>query len=379
MPFFVNFNLIDKNHPLYKFSSLEINDVFHELLTKVDSILFALTDSGVSYENLNFDNLECIEARNDTNNPHIAVILNRYRFSISEMAFVNVRNIDDKYFLNPKHHGEIVFQIKDKLNKPKTKKSKKITIVKPDVPRPMNSVLVEDTNNLDNISPETLKKTIDELENLKKQEEEKLKELEEINEKDTNKFSDFCDKLGDAKREYRRNKEMEEEKKKKFEANKCAYRKMRQHLIDGKITENDISPLFKKEYPIYKFMDEKDLLDKPDEYILYLNMYDELYPEKNEKSDYIPHNVNYLSAEEKKKYLDMKTTNQDIIEEFIYGQPENNLVKKYPSLNEILEKVGDSDNENYEGISFDDNNKQTKQEENLDMMLLELAKSCNGC
>jgi hypothetical protein len=225
----------------------------------------------------------------------------------------------------------------------------------------MQSVLEKD------IDSDSLKEAIRELEELKNQEINRLKELEEMNSKDTENFSKFCNNIGDIKREHRREKEREEERRNKFEANKSAYRKITNHINEGKITEDHISPLFRNDYPIYKFMDEKDMLDKPDDYLLYLGMYDELYPkskeeeekEKNQnKNEYIPHNIHYLSDEEQKKYLDMKDLSKNLIEEFMTNscKDQPNQKKKYPSIDEILDKVGDDNDETFEGITFDNNN-----------------------
>ena len=239
------------------------------------------------------------------------------------------------------------------------------TVVSPDVPRPMESVLLKDTlNDLDNldsisdIDPNELKKTIDALENIKRQELEKIKELEEISHQDAQNFSKYCNELGDTKREIVRNKEREKERRNRFEANKGAYRKMKQHIFEGKLNEDNISPLFKNEYPIYKFMDEKGIIDAPDDYITYLNLYDELYPSKEEKEetekkeDYVPHNIHYLSEEEQLKYKNVKNSNKDMISEFM-NETKNTCNKKYPSLDEILKKIDDETNDDFADITFD--------------------------
>lgn len=240
------------------------------------------------------------------------------------------------------------------------KKNEEINVLNVNLPRPMDSILLKGDDNFSDISPVTLKKTIDALENLKQQEEKTLKELEQINEGDTENFSKFCNNLGDVKREFLKNQEREQERRNKFEANKSAYRKMKQHIEEGKITEKQISPLFINDYPIYKFMDDHEIMDKPDDYIVYLSLYDELYPEKKTVpvTTYVPHNIHYLSDEEQKKYLTIKNDSKNIIEEFMHSQNSTSGQKKYPSVDEILEQVDDNE---FNVITFD-----TKSENKLD-------------
>jgi len=469
----VTFNLIDRNQPLYRYSSHYQYDVFNEMLLKVDTILNFMMDSGMTQVNLNtlnFDNLVCIVTRDSVSPSYSKQFpINEYKFDINEAAFIGKSN-NDKIYINSKQSSELEYiwnQISQKLecfstdisqqiNKQKTltppapikqikqvnpihklfedthkvintmtnqdvknvptraipiiesseeesdenddtedeedkkekekekeKPTNKLTVktntnnrlVGPDVPRPMESIVLNE-----DISPEELKKTIEALENLKELEQQRLKELEEINNKDTHNFSKFCNNLGDVKREFLRNKEREQERRNKFEANKGAYRKMKQHIVEGKITEDRISPLFKNDYPIYKFMDDKGILDTPDDYILYLNMYDELYPKKEStdksnksKEEYIPHNVHYLSDEEQQKYLAMKSSNKNMIEEFMHNQTETNVTnttKKYPSVDEILEKVGDDTTDNFDEITFEPN-----KTNNIDTIATELIKN----
>ncbi|AYV76922.1 MAG: hypothetical protein Barrevirus4_6 [Barrevirus sp.] len=454
----MTYTLVDRNMPLYRYSSDNVYDVYHEMLVKIDTVLSFMKDSGlnsVPINSLNFNNLECIVTRDPFNgNKATVIIVAVYRFNLQDLAFISDQG--DKKVIDSdeakSNLGSIVRQIKEKrewligdeplvtsntgnrnrptnvkkqgsrtnpiaklfedthkvINELSTKsvtpsinsqrviptvessesesesdtedseeseKNKTINVVNPtNLPRPMESILFkeeeEDLNqtNFENLSPETLRKTIDALETLKKVEEDELKKIEEIEKKDTHNFSKFCNNLGDVKREYRKNKEKEEERRNKFEANRNAYRKIKVHLDEGKITEAGISPLFRAEFPIYKFMDEKGLLGLPDDYLVYLNMYDELYPEKKEKekektsSDYIPHNIHYLSDDEQAKYLNMKETSKNIIEEFMVSQCNksnnntevNQTNKKYLPLDKILEQVTDNDdNESFENITFD--------------------------
>ena len=264
--------------------------------------------------------------------------------------------------------------------------------------RPMNSIVTEkiETNNLickdnrkskdssDNYDLESeeidlveLKNKIDVLKKLKENEEIDLKKLKKEKEDDIQNFSKYCNEMGNKKREFIKNKEKEEEKRNRFEANKSAYRKMKQHIAEGILTEDKISCLFANEYPIYKFMDQKDLLDKPDDYITFLYINDELNSKNNiicsnkkVESDYVPHNIHYLNEEEQEKYSHIKKNNKDLIDEFIDN---NKKVKNYPSLDEVLKSIeNDEDNEdnkdNQESKNNDEDNLESKNndEDNLE-------------
>lgn len=230
-------------------------------------------------------------------------------------------------------------------------------IVQPNIQRPMNSIVTERKQNhndmtvIDNneieIDIEELTNTYNELQKLKELEQIKLNDLKEITKKDIDNFSDYCDELGDKKRKLRRDKEKEEERRNKYDANKYAYKKMKSDISNGKMNENEISELFTKEYPIYKFMDQMQLLDKDDGYNTYLNLYNEMYPDNNDvqiKKGHVPHNINYLSGEEQDKYTQANNDN-DMLKEFFNKIDDPNVTKKnYPSLEKVLESVDNDDN-----------------------------------
>ena len=245
-------------------------------------------------------------------------------------------------------------------------------LILPNIERPMNSTIGEkaksklNINILDNdndidsdIDLEELKKTQEELLKLKAQETEKLEQLKTATEQDMNNLSNFCTELCDIKREARRDKEREKERRKKFEGNKYAYSKMQQDIKSGKLIEDKIGEFF-KDYPIYKFMDQKQLLNKPDDYIVYLNLYNELFSEKNNNDnhdstdkEYVPHNVNYLSKEDQEKYKSINSDNKDLIDTFMKDTVKNKPTKQFPSLDAVLTSI---DNTNDIDIGIDTNN-----------------------
>ena len=409
----------NKNNYINEFSSKSILDIFHEILYNIDYTLTILLQSGVqvNLNDLNFDNLICLEVIDNKEKP-VPFIINMYKFSLKDKAFMDM---DDKpmYFISKYPSLGLIFKSiidrMDKFNqtkdhKPKTSKSvtninnkKNVGVkdliketsnilnnisggksVEPDIIRPMNSVLYEvnekdnkkniidnlDTESLEDLDPDELKKIIDNLQNIKEKEKQKIDELKVKTEMDLENYSKMCNDLGDKKRDMRRKLEREKEKRNKFDANKYAYKKIKQDILDGKLTEDKISELFINEYPIYKFLDENCIIDKEDEYIIYTQLYDELYNSdkvnqpKNEP--YIPHNVHYLSSDEQDKYKAVVNNNKDIIDDFIKKNTDNKN-KKYPPLEEILNNL-DSDEpelDNIDNINFENVQNEIKDNENF--------------
>jgi hypothetical protein len=203
----------------------------------------------------------------------------------------------------------------------------------------------EPPQDIDEVDINQLKKQMDDLLRLKEQEEAKLNVMNKTYNKDYQNYTKYFDDLNDQKRFMRVDKERAEEKRRVYEANKRAYYMMTDDIKKGDLLEEKISPLFRDKYPIYRFMDEKGLLDQDDEYETFLRLFNELYPEDEEetsKDDWIPHNYHYLTDEQREKYKNSKLKHKDEIEEFI----EKNVEKKtIPPLNEILEQLGDSDDD----------------------------------
>lgn len=179
------------------------------------------------------------------------------------------------------------------------------------------------------IEENTLADTIKELQELKNKEQQKVDELETNVKKDAAVFSEFYNNFSNKKQSIRREIERENERKNRFDANKEAYYRMKKDIEDGKLNENKISYLFEKEYPIFKFLDQKELLDTDNDYSTFVQMYDGLYSDTEKlELDYIPHNIEYLPEDEQEKYKD-KSKHKDLVEEFINKDPSHKTKRKY--------------------------------------------------
>jgi hypothetical protein len=214
----------------------------------------------------------------------------------------------------------------------------------------------------ENIDLGELKEQIELLKQLKEQGESKVEQLEEINIENVENLTRYFNNLNDEKRFHKVDMERANEKRRIFYANKRAYYMIEEDINSGKTTVDKISPLIKDQYPIYKFMDDQKLLDQysleynnsdsdeervnDKEYELYLNLFNKLYP-NGEKIEHngqqTPYNFHYLTNEEKKKYIGVKTEFKDEIDQFIDEHCANK--KKYESLEDVLANLRDLDEE----------------------------------
>jgi hypothetical protein len=132
------------------------------------------------------------------------------------------------------------------------------------------------------IDEEELKKTIAELNRLKEQE---MKDLEKLNEGFHEIENDIFEKkayLTAEKNKLKRNKEKWEEFKNIFNVDKKIYRTMKEKIANKEMEETEIPELFEKKYPIFKVLDENNILDTNSDIYEYIK----LLPEDD--SVYIP-------------------------------------------------------------------------------------------
>jgi len=163
--------------------------------------------------------------------------------------------------------------------------------------------------------------------------------------------------------------EQEEETRKMFNANKRAFFLMKEDINKGKLTYDKISPLFRDKFPIFEYLDEKNLLTKLDDgdddcdmgldYVLYRQLTSQSETSKSVTTDgYVPHNIHYLNEEEQKKYSVIMKKNKDVIEEFI------SKYNKVKPLNQILKELDDVGDDNNDDNNDDYNEDEDEDEDN---------------
>ena len=148
---------------------------------------------------------------------------------------------------------------------------------------PINTEILISSNNYEPEDLEELKKRIDELNKLKEQEIGDLENLNENLHEYENKIIQEKYNVDADKNKLKRDKEKWEEFKNIFNADKKIYRIMREQFDRSEI--DDIPELFEKKYPIFKVLDENNLLDTSSEIYEYIK----LLPEDD--SVYIPKDI----------------------------------------------------------------------------------------
>lgn len=211
----------------------------------------------------------------------------------------------------------------------------------------------------DSVEIAEIERELIKLQEMKEFQEKEMEKFSKDHEKDVANLSKYISKINDEKRWIRKEKEREEERRRVFEADKGVYYRMKQEIREGKRDEDNVPFLFAQKYPIFSFMDEKDLLnDEEDQYELYVGFYEELYPKKpreEEEEEYIPHNINYLTEDEQAKYAKVKKDHSDDIEELL----KKSASHKYPSLDDILDKLdkedgSDESDEGFKAVNFEE-------------------------
>jgi hypothetical protein len=88
-------------------------------------------------------------------------------------------------------------------------------------------------------------------------------------------------------KEKRKEVDKQEQRHRQFMSNVSSYNKIKEDIVNKKLSEDKISPLFKDKYPILKCMDEDNLLSSPNAEILFYELYDELNDDTPDLSDTI--------------------------------------------------------------------------------------------
>lgn len=202
-----------------------------------------------------------------------------------------------------------------------------------------NASVCSDVSDVDESTLKGMKEMIKLLEQEKENAMKELKKEGKKHEKEEDNAVNYNTELNDLKREIYKEKEKEKERINIFNAGKTSYRRISSDLEEGKI--DDVPLMFQDKYYIYKFMDERDILDEENDYETYITIFNKMYTQKKDKyadlkKGYVPHNINYLNEEQRKKYSEKAMIGDDEITEFIKNR------KHIPSLEEILNATVDA-------------------------------------
>lgn len=345
-----------------------INEFLFYISNALDSLI--INNINLHIDEINISNFKIVEAIDSKFG--MPCILDVYEFNIKKMYF-QPSNSNNNIIYIPQNLYFVKNNIKNKLNQITSNVTNKLdrnyTTNKnygKQIHNFNDDCLAEKSDDLDCCNIESVKDAMDRLILIKNQEKQKLEEMQKELSQKVAIFEEKINEFGDKKRDLNKENEQEQNRRNKFVANKDAYYRIKKDIHDGKFSEANIPELFEKEYVVYKFMDSENLLNSDDEYILFIQLYDELNEsvELQTKSQYIPHNINYLDIEDKEKYLkDNDSVNLDMIESFIRNgtsehfenddemkltEPNhsNNVCvskKKYPSLDNVLKIVDYTD------------------------------------
>ena len=197
---------------------------------------------------------------------------------------------------------------------------------------------IEDID-LDELDEQKLKRQMDALIKLREDELNNIEKLKDLHEEDMQNFTDYHNNLGDKRRTYNRDKDRMNEKRKEFDSDITTYSRIKDHIVQGSLSEDAVPILFADKYPVFKFMEENQLLNKDDSFVVFTELFDKMYdtPQDTAAKDYVPHNINYLSKEEQDKYKNKQ--HSDKIEDFMANKPSD----PYKSLNTVLDNIDNPD------------------------------------
>ncbi len=135
------------------------------------------------------------------------------------------------------------------------------------------------------LSPEQIKKRVEELMQKKKAKEQEFKNKKKEVRKQEKVFTDKNFKFGNKKRLLRRDQDKWEEFTRKFVADRKVYFIIKRQIKDGDITEDQIPELFVEKYPFFKQLDEQEVLGKEGD----LGAYMEIIPkDQRQKYSFVP-------------------------------------------------------------------------------------------
>ncbi len=349
--------LVNKNishRAIYVNTDFEL--VVHEMISIIDSHMTFLQDNNIQLrQNINFDNLFIVEFL-EINNKSYDVIHGNYVFNMIKFTIcsANAESVLLSKIITS-HISTIKLKYDQIVNKTPLITSKPNFIVEKINKHIPNVTIVNkiksnnEISNIDNIDDiesntmEELELQIKLLSELQKNESDNLEKIKNQLKEEADYICNKQTELSLQKRDINRIKEVDEAKQKKFYADRTTYYKLKTAIQTNKLTEDKISDLFINQYPIFKFMDGKQILDDDTKnYDVYSQLVDSLLPKSTTKTNkqYVPHNVNYLNDKEKEKY-DSVQINDNLIEDFINGHKQ--LIDK--SNTAPLDDNNDSDDD----------------------------------
>jgi hypothetical protein len=155
-----------------------------------------------------------------------------------------------------------------------------------------------------------LKAKLDELNNIKNDNIEHILDLKDKQDAEVDDYSSYLCDINGIKMKERMIVEKLEQQKRQYDGAKSTYNKIKRdlNLPVGKrpFNEDNIPILFADKYPIFKFMDDNNLFDTPNEFETFTEIYNTIdntqTKETKESNIFIPHNLHYLDESKQEEY-----------------------------------------------------------------------------
>ena len=168
------------------------------------------------------------------------------------------------------------------------------------------------------------------------------------------KYVELMADISDQKKEIERIKNREVERKRIFVADKGVYKRFKFSIAQKTMTPDSIPYQFCAKFPIFDYMEKNKLLNKQDEYEIYILLFQKFNPKSSSagfKKAFVPHDINLLRDDEKYLYADAEKKKAAVITDFV-----NNVCKKkFLSSAEILASLSESETEIEFELTNDDN------------------------
>jgi hypothetical protein len=366
----LRYRLIENNESIL--SSPNLFAVAHEMLCIVRNNLLFIKSNNLHGVIQKISNIYISVNFHNTYLKRYLIDYDKYYFSLETMKFTSDQHTSDlnviSLFTNEEYiiFNKLISTIKDSLPynnssdlKPKVtiikSTAKPVTIIeKKKEQTPVNVKIISDgdsnifntsseVNPKDNMLNDELDNELDNIEKqmmelleLKEKEEKKLQELAEEQNKQNNTYADELCELNSLKIKERLAKENEEQRLNEFNASKNSYKYIETDIKKGKLSENNIPVLFKRKYPILKFMDLNGHLDTDNDYELYCELYSNMYDDEEDVDEVVNETdiFNVFGEDTRKKYNEFISTTKGTI----------------PSIDDLITNIKDLDEKDQNDI-----------------------------
>jgi hypothetical protein len=215
----------------------------------------------------------------------------------------------------------------------------------------LDNIKIKESNNSQESQEnlQEMEKMMKELMEEKKRLENKLKEEKENIIDDEIYINKICQENGEKMLE-RVYKENNEERKRIFNNDLNCYYQISKDIMNNKIKEENISPLFKHKYNIFQFMEYEKLLNQEKNFDIYMNIYYRLYPSENKEPEYKLSEFNLLDLDDEKCFKCQNFSSDKTLlsfNEIINNLNINEQIKLIEqsglNINNYLDEINDSD------------------------------------